>query len=92
MRTIQIAFLNVPVDSPLASNSVLAMKNVRMDAPVTIIILTIVMILVFRIIMTLVMNSIAMLTTNVQSKWMTDKNSMVFETVSVEFQALNDSN
>ena len=49
---IRIAFLNVPVDSHLASNTVRAMKNVQMDALVTTFILIIAMIPVFPITMT----------------------------------------
>ena len=49
---IPIAFLNVPVDSHLVSNTVRATKNVPMDALVTTTILIIAMMLVFPITMT----------------------------------------
>ena len=49
---IPTAFLNVPVDSHLVSNTVRATKNVPMDALVTTTILIIAMMLVFPITMT----------------------------------------
>ena len=49
---IPIAFLNVPVDSHLASNTVRATKNVQLDALVTTFILIIAMIPVSPITMT----------------------------------------
>ena len=65
-RTIQIAFLSVPADLLLALNTVLVMKNARMDAHATIIIPIIAMILVSQITMTWITTSVAVPMTSVQ--------------------------